>query len=79
MVKNQFHIEQIYLAYAVNYCTTNPSFGQKLIIKCYFHYNKKKSMLLPFTCTSLDLDKTAAKFNKDPGEIVGGVAFTRYT
>ena len=74
----QAEIIVIQLRYlAVNYCQTNPSFGKKLIIIYYFHYNRK-SMLHPITCTSSDLDKTAAMFQKDPGKIVGGVAFTRY-
>ena len=30
------------------------------------------------SCTSSDLDKTAAKFEKDLTKTVGGIAFTRY-
>ena len=40
-VKYRFHIQQRYLAGAENYCTTNPSFGKKVIIIYYFHYYKK--------------------------------------
>ena len=30
------------------------------------------------SCTSLDLDKTSAKFRKSPAKTLGRVAFTRF-
>ena len=40
LVKYQFHIQERYQANTVNYCKTNPSFGEKVISIYYFHYNK---------------------------------------
>ena len=63
LVNEQFHIPRRYLANAVNYCPTNPSFGKKLIILYYFHYNRK-SVLHPITCTYSDPDKNSCKVLK---------------
>ena len=61
----------------IDYCTTNPSLEKKLIM-IYFSIILENPCYIQSHARLQTKTKTAAKFQKDPGKIVGRVAFTAY-